>query len=33
MPFAVRYAWSNVAQPNLGNKDGLPARPFRTDRP
>jgi sialate O-acetylesterase len=33
-PVSVRYAWAakwNWA--NLFNKDGLPAVPFRTDRP
>jgi sialate O-acetylesterase len=30
-PVAVRYAWDNLAAPNLFNKSGLPARPFRTD--
>ena len=30
-PAAVRFAWSGVAQPNLVNKAGLPASPFRTD--
>jgi len=30
-PVAVRYAWSNAAVPNLFNKEGLPASPFRTD--
>jgi len=30
-PVAVRYGWSNIAQPNLFNKEGLPASPFRTD--
>lgn len=30
-PVAVRFAWSETAQPNLMNKEGLPARPFRTD--
>jgi sialate O-acetylesterase len=28
---AVRFGWSNVAQPNLMNREGLPALPFRTD--
>ncbi len=32
-PVAVRFAWSEVAQPNLFNQAGLPAVPFRTDRP
>jgi sialate O-acetylesterase len=31
-PVAVRYAWYDTAIPNLSNKDGLPASPFRTDR-
>lgn len=30
-PVAVRYGWSDIAQPNLFNKEGLPASPFRTD--
>lgn len=30
-PMAVRFAWSENAQPNLGNRAGLPAVPFRTD--
>ena len=30
-PVAVRYAWRHDAQPNLANKAGLPASPFRTD--
>ena len=30
-PAAVRFAWSETAQPNLMNKEGLPACPFRTD--
>jgi len=32
-PVAVRFAWSQVAQPNLMNKAGLPASAFRTDGP
>ncbi|GAB3996947.1 sialate O-acetylesterase [Spirosoma daeguense] len=32
-PVAVRFAWDETAQPNLFNKEGLPARPFRTDNP
>jgi sialate O-acetylesterase len=32
-PIAVRFAWNEAAQPNLFNKDGLPAVPFRTDNP
>jgi len=31
-PVAVRFAWSEVAQPNLFNQSGLPAVPFRTDQ-
>ncbi|WP_317166180.1 sialate O-acetylesterase [Chitinophaga sp. Ak27] len=32
-PLYVRYAWSdNPLQPNLCNREGLPASPFRTDR-
>lgn len=31
-PVAVRYAFSSDAQPNLMNKEGLPASSFRTDR-
>ncbi len=31
-PFAVRYGWENAAEPNLFNKEGLPASPFRTDK-
>jgi sialate O-acetylesterase len=30
-PVAVRYAWRHEATPNLANKEGLPASPFRTD--
>jgi sialate O-acetylesterase len=30
-PVAVRYAWREDATPNLSNKEGLPASPFRTD--
>lgn len=30
-PVAVRFAWHNVPNPNLFNKAGLPASPFRTD--
>ena len=32
-PIAVRFAWHEAAQPNLFNKGGLPAVPFRTDSP
>jgi sialate O-acetylesterase len=31
-PKAVRFGWSQLAVPNLVNKEGLPASPFRTDR-
>jgi len=32
-PMYVRYAWAdNPVNPNLYNKDGLPASPFRTDK-
>jgi sialate O-acetylesterase len=30
-PKAVRFGWSQIAVPNLINKAGLPASPFRTD--
>jgi sialate O-acetylesterase len=30
-PKAVRFGWHELAVPNLANKDGLPASPFRTD--
>lgn len=30
-PVAVRFGWENSAEPNLFNKEGLPASPFRTD--
>jgi sialate O-acetylesterase len=30
-PVAVRYAWSDIPQASLKNRDGLPASPFRTD--
>lgn len=30
-PCAVRYAWRNLVNPVLYNKDGLPASSFRTD--
>jgi sialate O-acetylesterase len=32
-PVAVRFAWSESAQPNFYNRNGLPAVPFRTDNP
>jgi len=31
-PRAVRFGWQQMAVPNLFNKEGLPAAPFRTDR-
>ncbi|MCA9163431.1 MAG: 9-O-acetylesterase, partial [Planctomycetales bacterium] len=31
-PTAVRFAWNQTAEPNLSNKAGLPASPFRTDK-
>jgi sialate O-acetylesterase len=31
-PVAVRYAWSGTANPNLMDKEGLPAMPFHSDR-
>ncbi|MCS7303589.1 MAG: sialate O-acetylesterase [Thermoguttaceae bacterium] len=30
-PVAVRFGWVDTAEPNLFNKAGLPASPFRTD--
>ncbi len=30
-PVAVRFGWDQKAEPNLSNKEGLPAPPFRTD--
>ncbi|SCW74091.1 sialate O-acetylesterase [Mucilaginibacter sp. NFR10] len=32
-PVAARFAWSESAQPNFYNKEGLPAAPFRTNNP
>jgi sialate O-acetylesterase len=32
-PVEVRFAWDEAAQPNLFNKEGLPAVPFRTNNP
>ena len=32
MPAAVRFGWHENAEPNLCNKDGLPASPFGTDQ-
>jgi len=31
-PVAVRFGWNQIAEPNLSNKEGLPASPFRTDK-
>jgi sialate O-acetylesterase len=31
VPVAVRFGWDEAAQPNLVNKAGLPASPFRSD--
>jgi sialate O-acetylesterase len=31
-PKAVRFGWHQLAEPNLANREGLPASPFRTDR-
>ena len=31
-PVAVRFGFDQLAEPNLGNKAGLPASPFRTDK-
>jgi sialate O-acetylesterase len=31
-PVAVRFGWNQIAEPNLANKEGLPASPFRTDK-
>jgi len=32
IPVEVRFGWHQLAVPNLANKEGLPASPFRTDR-
>jgi sialate O-acetylesterase len=32
-PQTVRFAWDETAMPNLFNKEGLPAVPFRTNSP
>ena len=32
-PVAVRFAWNQIAQPNLVNGAGLPAEPFSTQDP
>ena len=29
-PTQVRFGWRNIANPNLANKEGLPASPFQT---
>jgi sialate O-acetylesterase len=31
VPTTVRFAWDELAMPNLSNKAGLPALPFRSD--
>ncbi|HEX4069529.1 MAG TPA: sialate O-acetylesterase, partial [Planctomycetaceae bacterium] len=31
-PVAVRFAWNQIADPNLTNTEGLPASAFRTDK-
>ncbi len=31
-PVSVRFAWNEAAMPNLFNKEGLPAIPFRTNK-
>jgi sialate O-acetylesterase len=31
-PVAVRFGFDQLAEPNFGNKEGLPASPFRTDK-
>lgn len=31
IPAAVRFGWANVSEPNLFNRESLPAGPFRTD--
>jgi sialate O-acetylesterase len=33
VPVNVRFAWRNLANPNLRNKEGLPAFPFNTAEP
>ena len=33
VPLHVRFAWSHLANPNLRNKEGLPAFPFNTAEP
>jgi sialate O-acetylesterase len=31
-PVSVRFAWHEEAEPNFGNKEGLPASPFSTSK-
>ena len=31
-PVAVRFGWHQEAEPNLSNKDGLPASPFEASK-
>jgi sialate O-acetylesterase len=31
-PAQARFGWRNVANPNLVNKEGLPASPFQTNK-
>jgi sialate O-acetylesterase len=31
-PVAVRFGWNQLAEPNLTNREGLPASPFRTEQ-
>jgi len=30
-PKNVRFGWNELVNPNLSNKEGLPASPFKTD--
>jgi sialate O-acetylesterase len=32
VPVAARFGWDEAARPNLANREGLPAAPFRTKR-
>lgn len=32
-PVHVRFGWNQIAEPNLSNKAGLPASPFRSNKP
>jgi len=32
-PTAVRFGWSETTRPNLVNRAGLPAYPFRSNGP